>query len=209
MDKRRVDIQMAGSPNLKFNTQGNVLFRRNADNVGYETNVSQIPSLEGVASTDLYMTKGNIREPHWHPNSAEYDYVIEGELEFVIFDPVYKQLQKYHLKPRDVLFIPQGYWHWITPLTDKTHILVVFNNNEPTTVAGSDILRFTPGEVFDLAYGIPAEDYEELVSPITSTVVIGPADPETDDTLKVGTDTDNDPRSDEDTDDKDSKKCKK
>lgn len=191
---------MAGSPNLKFNTQGNVLFRRNADNVGYETNVGQLPSLEGVASTDLYMTKGNIREPHWHPNAGEYDYVIEGELEFVIFDPIYKQLQKYHLKPRDVLYIPQGYWHWIVPLTEKTHILVVFNNNEPTTVAGSDILRFTPGEVMEMAYGMPADDYEQLISNIDGTIVIGPSNDETNDTLKVGTDTDNDPQPQDDKD---------
>lgn len=66
----------AGSPNLFFDLRGNVFFRRDEGNIAYEVTATQIPSMQGVAVADLFMTKGHIREPHWHPNAGELDVVI-------------------------------------------------------------------------------------------------------------------------------------
>jgi oxalate decarboxylase len=33
------------------------------------------------------MEKGGVREPHWHPNAAELNYVIEGKVRFTVYGP--------------------------------------------------------------------------------------------------------------------------
>ena len=33
----------------------------------------------GGAFVDLFMTKGHMREPHWHPNAWELDVVVSGK----------------------------------------------------------------------------------------------------------------------------------
>ncbi|WP_369125275.1 cupin domain-containing protein [Alicyclobacillus fastidiosus] len=40
----------------------------------------QLPILNRIGLDDLFMSKGHIREPHWHPNAAELDYVVSGQV---------------------------------------------------------------------------------------------------------------------------------
>ena len=42
------------------------------------------PILKGMVRT-LYVEEGGIREPHWHPNAAELDYVAKGRARMTIF----------------------------------------------------------------------------------------------------------------------------
>ena len=45
------------------------LFKRDKKNVAYEVTSTQLPAMIGGAFVDLFMTKGHMREPHWHPNA--------------------------------------------------------------------------------------------------------------------------------------------
>jgi oxalate decarboxylase len=40
-----------------------------------------------MATYSLKLNRGGVREPHWHPNAAELDYVINGRAHMVIFSP--------------------------------------------------------------------------------------------------------------------------
>ena len=44
-------------------------FKRDKKNVAYEVTSTQLPAMIGGAFVDLFMTKGHMREPHWHPNA--------------------------------------------------------------------------------------------------------------------------------------------
>ena len=55
------------------------LFKRDKKNVAYEVTSTQLPAMIGGAFVDLFMTKGHMREPHWHPNAWELDVVVSGE----------------------------------------------------------------------------------------------------------------------------------
>ena len=48
-----------------------ISFKRNEKNVAYEVTSTQLPAMIGGAFVDLFMTKGHMREPHWHPNAWE------------------------------------------------------------------------------------------------------------------------------------------
>lgn len=116
----------------------------------------------------------HILKPHWHPNAAELDYVVSGEVIISVLDPLTPQLLTYRVKPGDVVFIPINWWHWMISITDEANIVAVYDNEHRQNVFGSDVLRKTPPEVFQLAYGVNAEQLAKILKPITQTVIIGP-----------------------------------
>lgn len=166
-----------GSPNLFFDVSQNVGFRRDARNVLYELTSTQIPEMQDMALGDLFLSKDHIREPHWHPNADELDFIISGEVIISILNPFTIELQTYHVKPGQVTFLPKGWWHWITAVTDEAHRLVNFNDGKIQSIEGSDVLRFTPPGAFELAYDVNASKLEKVLSPIDETVVLGPPEP--------------------------------
>ncbi|WP_356948176.1 cupin domain-containing protein [Fictibacillus fluitans] len=164
----------SGTPNLFFDSKSNVFFKRDEENLAYEVTSTQLPAMVGGAFVNLFMSKGHMREPHWHPNAWELDVVVSGEVVVSIIDPDVNKLHSYHAKPGQVVFIPMAWWHWITPVTDKVHLHLFFNNDQFETAEGSDTLRLTPPEVFDLAYGLRPGEIAQALSPIKESVVIGP-----------------------------------
>ena len=108
-----------GSLNLFIDVSQNVGFRRDARNVLFEMTSTQIPEMQDLALGDLFLSKDHIREPHWHPNADELDFIVSGEVIISILNPFTLELQTYHVKPGQVTFLPKGWWHWITAVTDE------------------------------------------------------------------------------------------
>ncbi|WP_413004224.1 cupin domain-containing protein [Paenibacillus sp. 1P03SA] len=164
----------SGMPNLAFNVGDNVLYKRNEDNVAYEVTSTQLPPMTGGAFTDLRLGRGHIREPHWHPNAWELHVIVSGEAEISVMCPDNPRLVNYRAKEGQVVFVPTGWWHWITPVSEKVHLHGFFNHDQPETVYGSDILRLTPPEVLQNAYNVNAALAGKALAPITESVRIGP-----------------------------------
>ncbi|MED5050568.1 cupin domain-containing protein [Anoxybacillus rupiensis] len=164
----------SGTPNLFFDSRDNIFFQRDDENIAYEVTSTQIPAMVGGAFVDLYLTKGHIREPHWHPNAWELDVVVSGEALISIVDPDTNKLHHYKAKAGQVVFIPMAWWHWIRPASEKVHLHLFFNNDQFETAEGSDTLRLTPPEVFKMAYGLDVNQIADALSPIKESVVIGP-----------------------------------
>jgi oxalate decarboxylase len=71
-----------------------------------------------------------MREPHWHPETAEMGYVVHGHARMTILSPNggNDQLDTYQLKPNDVYFIPRAYPHHIENIgNEEVQILVFFD----------------------------------------------------------------------------------
>jgi len=168
--------QSSGTPNLIYNTRDNVLFERNPENIAYKVTSTQLPAMIGGSFVDLFLTKGHMREPHWHPNAWELDVIVSGEAMISIVDPDTRKLHHYHAKPGDVVFIPMAWWHWIRPATDKLHLHLFFNNDQFESAEGSDTLRLTPPEVFEAAYGMDSKKVADAFSALKESVIIGPPD---------------------------------
>ena len=50
--------------------------------------------------------------PHWHPNAAELDYVVEGTAKMIILSPG-GTVDSFKVKAGEIVFIPSGYLHYI------------------------------------------------------------------------------------------------
>ena len=60
----------------------------------------------------LHIDAGSLREPHWHPNAAEWQYYIAGRGRMTVFGS-HGRARTDEFGPGDVGYVPQGYGHYI------------------------------------------------------------------------------------------------
>ncbi len=103
------------------------------------------PALQDISMYSLRVTADGMREPHWHPETAEMGYVHQGRARMTIMDPG-GGTDTYELAPGDVYFVPRAYPHQIEVLSDEEiHFLVFFDQPTPGDIgyraAGSAFSR--------------------------------------------------------------------
>jgi oxalate decarboxylase len=92
------------------------------------------PSLEHLSMYSLTIRDDGMREPHWHPGTAEMGYVHRGSARMSILDPD-GTVDTYLLSPGDVYFVPRAYPHQIEVLgDDDIHFLIFFDQPTPGDV---------------------------------------------------------------------------
>lgn len=160
--------------NLFFDIRSAPFFVYDQQNYIYYQTSRQLPAMQSLSLFDVYLSSGHSIEPHWHPNANELIYMIQGEIVESVFNPYTKQVQSYRVRPQQTVYIPMGWWHWTIAMAEHTHFTASFDNPAAEIIYGSDVLRLTPPEVFQLAYGIDSAKWAETISPIRQTVVIGP-----------------------------------
>lgn len=85
------------------------------------------PILRAQGMYSVRLTGTGMREPHWHPETAELGYVVEGKARMTIQSPG-GSADTYELSPGDIYFIPRAYPHHIENLTSgKMHFLIFFD----------------------------------------------------------------------------------
>ncbi|NRD77012.1 cupin domain-containing protein [Bacillus sp. BRMEA1] len=168
------DLLNSPSLNLSYDLKSSVYHQKNNQNYILQQTAEQFPVLENLSVFDVYLTKGNSVETHWHPNANELAYMIEGEAEFAVFNPNTKQLLRYRVKPPQTVYAPMGWFHWASSISDRTQLIAIFDHKSPEIALMSDVLRKVPPEVFQRIYGVNADQLAEVLKPINRSVIIGP-----------------------------------
>ena len=89
------------------------------------------PALRDISMYSLRITDKGMREPHWHPQTAEMGYVLHGRARMTVLDPD-GSTETYGLQLGDVYFIPRAYPHHIEQLgEDEVHFLIFFDQPTP------------------------------------------------------------------------------
>ena len=101
------------------NAGGSVIFGRADD----------FPVLDGLAMYSLRIGRWAVREPHWHPNAAELNYVIDGSVRLTIVSPG-GEVETVDLGPGDISYIPRAYFHHIENRAEEEARLAVFFDHE-------------------------------------------------------------------------------
>ncbi|WCN37160.1 cupin domain-containing protein [Aneurinibacillus uraniidurans] len=164
------------SPSTQFtyDLSNNQSFKKNDQNFINELSINQLNTLGNVSLLDIYLSTGNIIEPHIHQNASELVYGISGSAIVSLINPFTNQLLNYPIQPGQVVNIPQGWWHYEIASTDNTHLLAIFDAPVPETIFGSDILRLTPANVLAHSYCLDEAKVKDTLAPIKQTTVIGP-----------------------------------
>jgi oxalate decarboxylase len=126
-------------------------------------NANNFGILNGLACYLLTLKPKGIREPHWHPNAAELDYVISGRGRMTIFSPG-DSVDTFEVGPGEVVFIPSAYFHYIeNESTDEDmQFVVFFNHGRPEDIGISGAFGAYSNEVLGSIFGLEPKIMDAL-----------------------------------------------
>ncbi|WP_433942926.1 cupin domain-containing protein [Paenibacillus sp. SN-8-1] len=164
------------SPDVQFtyDLSNNPFFKKDQNNYINSLSINQLNTLGNVSLMDIYLSKSNVIEPHYHQNATELVICITGAAVVSLINPFTKQLIHLPIKPGQVANVPQGWWHYEVATEDKTHLIAIFDAPVPEFIGGSDLLRLTPASILAHTYCLDEAELQDVLAPITDTVVIGP-----------------------------------
>jgi oxalate decarboxylase len=126
----------------------------------------------------VVLEKGGIREPHWHPDAWEFDYCISGHARMSVVGPN-NEWQSFEVHPGQVVFVPQGYFHYFENAgSEDLRFLVVFNDSRAESdddIGVSVSLGGIPNHVLAATWGVPVKVFDEIPK-LHQEVVITSAD---------------------------------
>lgn len=136
--------------------------------------IKQLNTLENISLLDIFLSKNNVIEPHYHQNAAELVYCISGAAIVSMLNPFTKQIHNYPIKPGQVVNIPRAWWHYEVATKDNTHLLAIFDAPTPEVILGSDILKLTPSNIMAHTYCLNEQEWKKTIAPIQPNTFIGP-----------------------------------
>lgn len=157
-----------------YDLSKNPFFKKDEYNYINALSVQQLNTLGNTSLLDIFLSKGNVVEPHIHQNATELVYCISGAAVVSLINPFTNQLLHYPITPGQTANVPQGWWHYEVATADHTHLLAIFDAPVPEAIFGSDILRLTPANVLAHTYCLNEQKVQEALAPIQKTVIIGP-----------------------------------
>jgi oxalate decarboxylase len=110
--------------------------------------------LDGLACFLLILKPRGIREPHWHPNAAELDYVLSGKARMTIFSPE-NRVDTFEIGPGEIAYIPSAYFHYIENIgVEDMQFAVFFNDQQPQDIGISGSFGAYSNEVLAAVFGV-------------------------------------------------------
>lgn len=89
------------------------------------------PALKDLSMYSLRIREDGMREPHWHPVTAELGYVDKGNARMTVMDPD-GTLDTWYLEEGDVYFVPRAYPHHIEVVdAPDIHFAIFFDQPTP------------------------------------------------------------------------------
>lgn len=114
-----------------------------------------LPTLEDIAMFNLHLNVNGVREPHWHPNAHELNYVIRGKAFLRILSPG-GHVDEAEIGPGEGSFIPASYFHHIENAgKEDLHMAVFFSNAMPNDIGISGALSAYSDEDLAAVFKVP------------------------------------------------------
>ncbi|DAA74199.1 TPA_exp: Oxalate decarboxylase [Trichophyton benhamiae CBS 112371] len=118
--------------------------------------ISDLPASHDIAGAQVHLTKGGIRQMHWH-RVAEWGYVYAGSiLVFAVTEDGQYQIDK--LTPGDIYYFPKGAAHSFQGIEDENEVLVAFDEGDfdkiGTTFQVAEWIAHTPQDVLAKNFNI-------------------------------------------------------
>ncbi len=116
------------------------------------------PALKDLSMYSLRIREDGMREPHWHPITAEMGYVHEGSGRMTVMDPD-GTLDTYYLKEGDVYFIPRAYPHHIEVVdAPEWHFAIFFDQPTPGDIGYRASASAYSREVLAATFNVHIDD---------------------------------------------------
>ncbi|MDT0150294.1 oxalate decarboxylase family bicupin [Priestia aryabhattai] len=130
-----------------------------------EVTVRELPVSENIASVNMRLKPGAIRELHWH-KEAEWAYMIYGAARITSVDSEGRNFTE-DVTEGDLWYFPSGLPHSIQALDDGAEFLLVFDDgafSENSTFQVTDWLAHTPSDIIQKNFDLTDEQVKGLPS---------------------------------------------
>ncbi len=136
-----------------------------------EHKLHDFPMSASMSASLITLAPGDMREPHWHPNSDEWLFVMAGTIRMTIVDGKGESSQ-FECGLEDVAFTPQGFGHYVENIGDgEARLMLIHNHAEFTTVNLSEWVAAGSTSVFASTLKMPVRAFDDVP---TKRVFIGP-----------------------------------
>lgn len=136
------------------------------------------PALKDISMYSLRITSGGMREPHWHPDTAEMGYVQAGRARMTVLNPD-GSTDTWDLQPGDVYFIPRAYPHHIEVLgPDEIHFLIFFDQPTPGDIGFLDSVTILPEPILSAMLGVEPSKLPEFPQTFSDPLIVKRVNPQ-------------------------------
>ncbi|MBB3148134.1 oxalate decarboxylase [Phyllobacterium trifolii] len=112
------------------------------------------PVLRDIAMYSVTISQEGMREPHWHPETAEMGYITSGTARMTVLDPDGSS-DTYTIRPGDTYFIPRAFPHHIENVGEgMVHLLIFFDQASPGDVGYRSLINVFPRGVIAADFGM-------------------------------------------------------
>lgn len=129
------------------------------------------PILQRQALYYLELTGGGMREPHWHPETAEMGFVTKGKGRMSIQSPD-GGVDTYEMSPGDLYFIPKAYPHHIECLSDILDILIFFDQPMPGDIGFTGSVKAFSAPLLAGTLHTSSEFFENLPTYFSDLLIV-------------------------------------
>ena len=131
------------------------------------------PVLEGLTAYSLKLTPGGVREPHWHPNAHELNYLLQGSVKITLYSPG-GDIETFDMQAGDISFLPRGYLHHIENTGIETaHLVVYFNHVFPSDIGMSGAIGAYPNDLLAAMFSVDPLYFEGVPKIQEDLFVVG------------------------------------
>ncbi|MFO1149434.1 MAG: cupin domain-containing protein [Alsobacter sp.] len=135
------------------------------------------PVLDDISMYSLRVTPDGMREPHWHPGTAEMGYVVAGRARMTILDPD-GATSTWDLAPGDVYFIPPAYPHHIEVLdAAPIHFLIFFDRPAPGDIGFKASVSALSRPVLAAALGVAQAQLPAFPTTVADPLIVARVNP--------------------------------
>jgi oxalate decarboxylase len=120
------------------------------------------PASINIAAALVEVNPGGLRELHWHPNTNEWQYYIEGQGRMGVFGAS-GQARTFDFRAGDVGYVPFAMGHYIENTgTTPLRFLEMFKSSYYADVSLDQWLALTPSELVDAHLGLDRHTMDKL-----------------------------------------------
>jgi len=146
----------------RYNLDGSQPILTNSEGIVRTARQNVWPIVSKQALYSLTLTGQGMRDPHWHPETAELGYIKNGKGRMSILNPC-GQIDTYIMEKGDLYFIPKAYPHHIENLeSENLEILIFFDRAMPQDIGFTGSVKANSNEVLGAITGTDVSFFAQL-----------------------------------------------
>jgi oxalate decarboxylase len=123
---------------------------------------AEFPISATMTGALLTINPGGMRELHWHPNAAEWQFYLKGKARMTVFGS-HGRARTENFAASDVGYVPQGYGHYIENTgADELQVVLVLNNATYQSVSITAWMAANPDLLLATNFGVPQSVFASM-----------------------------------------------